>query len=256
MSEQLTLYLYKLSPYSQKIELALTEANAPHRTYQVDLFNKPEWFASKVNPVGKVPVVTYGGPNVEPNDPSPLSAKIAESNVILEFLADLYPDSGLLPKDPVLRAKVRFFIDASTKHIEGPSLAFILGKESYDNILKGIEFIQELLEEGRDFAVGDHYTIADACISPSLARLKIITETDLGRAPARAFSREVESDYLETGKFPVGMGYKLGEELKGPKFVKFMKYVHRMLERPSLKQTHDEESVITFFKTRFTERVQ
>ncbi|KAG1856346.1 thioredoxin-like protein [Suillus subalutaceus] len=237
MSEQLTLYLYKLSPYSQKIELALAEANAPHRTYQVDLFNKPEWFASKVNPVGKVPVVTYGGPNVEPDDPSPLSTKIAESNVILEFLADLYPDSGLLPKDPVLRAKVRFFIDASTKHIEGSSLAFILGKESYDNILKGIEFIQELLEEGRDFAVGDHYTIADACISPSLARLKIITETDLG-------------------KFPVGMGYKLGEELKGPKFAKFMKYVHRMLERPSLKQTHDEESVITFFKTRFTERVQ
>lgn len=237
MSEQLTLYLYKLSPYSQKIELALAEANAPHRTYQVDLFNKPEWFASKVNPVGKVPVVTYGGPNVDPDDPSPLSAKIAESNVILEFLADLYPDSGLLPTDPVSRAKVRFFVDASTKHIEGSCYAFILGSESYDNILKGIEFIQELLEDGGDFAVGDHYTIADACISPFLARLKIVTETDLG-------------------KFPVGMGYKLGEELKGPKFAKFMKYVQRMLDRPSLKQTHDEESMITFFKTRFTERVQ
>lgn len=36
------------------------------------------------------------------------------------------------------------------------------------------------------------------------------------------------------------MGYKLGEELKGPQFAKFMKYVQRMLERPSLKQTHDE----------------
>ncbi|KAG1813683.1 uncharacterized protein BJ212DRAFT_1275347, partial [Suillus subaureus] len=177
-----------------QIELALAEANAPHVTYEVDLFNKPEWFASKVNPVGKVPAVTYGGPNVDPDDPSPLSAKIAESNVILEFLADLYPDSGLLPKDPVLRAKVRFFIDATTKHIEGPFFAFIRGSESYDNILKGIEFIQELLEEGRDFAAGDHYTIADACISPHLARLKIVIETDLGRAPAGAFPREVESD--------------------------------------------------------------
>ncbi|KAG1856345.1 hypothetical protein DFJ58DRAFT_784613 [Suillus subalutaceus] len=235
MSEQLTLYLYK-------IELALAEANAPHRTYEVDLLNKPGWFASKVNPVGEVPVVTYGGPNVEPDDPSPLSAKIAESNVILEFLADLYPDSGLLPKDPVLRAKVRFFMDASTKHIEGSCYAFILGKESYDNILKGIEFIQELLEEGGDFAVGDHYTIADACISPFLARLKMVTETDLGRARAR--------------RFPVGMGYKLGEELKGPKFAKFMKYVQQMVNRPSLKQSNDEEFVITFFKTRFSERVQ
>ncbi|KAG2365864.1 hypothetical protein BDR07DRAFT_1480923 [Suillus spraguei] len=235
MSEQLTLYLHKLSPYSLKIELALIEANAPYRRYQVDLANKPEWFTSKVNPAGKVPAVTYGGPNVEPDDPSPLSAKIAESNVILEFVADLYP--GLLPKDLVLRAKVRFFIDATTKHIEGPSYAFFQGKEPYDNILKGIEFIQELLEEGREFAVGDHYTIADACISPQLEALKIITKTD-------------------TGKFPVGMGYKLGDELKGPKFAKFMKYAQRMLDRPSLKQTYDEEFAITFFKTRFTERVQ
>ncbi|KAG2047392.1 thioredoxin-like protein [Suillus hirtellus] len=237
MSEQLTLYLHKISPYSAKVELALLEANVPYRAYQVDLFNKPEWFASKVNPVGKVPAVTYGGPNVDPEDPSPLSAKIAESNVILEFLADLYPDSGLLPKDPVLRAKVRLFIDVTTKQVEAPLYDFTRGQGSYDNVLKGIEFIQGLLEEGTDFAVGDHYSNADACISPALARLKIITETDLG-------------------KFPVGMGYKLGEELKGPKFAKFRKYAQGMLDRPSLKQTHDEEYLTTFFKTRFTERVQ
>ncbi|KAG1758777.1 thioredoxin-like protein [Suillus occidentalis] len=237
MSEQLTLYLFKPSPFSQKIELALAEANAPHKAYEVDLFNKPEWFVSKVNPVGKVPAVTYGGPNVDPDDPSPLSAKIAESDVILEFLAELYPDSGLLPKDPISRAKVRFFIDATHKHLEGPLFDFIRGREPYENALKGIEFIQGLLEEGEDFAVGKHYTIADACISPHLARLKIVTETDLG-------------------KFPAGMGYKLGEELKGPKFIKLMKYVQRMLERPSLKQSYDEESLIAFFKTIFTERIQ
>ncbi|KAG1717751.1 hypothetical protein EDB19DRAFT_1922133 [Suillus lakei] len=237
MSEQLTLYLHKASPYSEKIELALAEANAPHKACQIDLLNKPEWFADKVNSVGKVPVVTYGGPNVDPDDPSPLSVKIAESNVILEFLADVYPESGLLPKDPVLRAKVRFFVNAVTKHIEEPCTAFVQGREPYDNALNGIEFIQRLLEEGRDFAVGDHYTIADACISPLLARLKIVTETDLG-------------------KFPVGMGYKLGEELKGHKYAKFMKYVQRILERPSLKQTHDKEFVIAFFKIIYTERVQ
>lgn len=36
------------------------------------------------------------------------------------------------------------------------------------------------------------------------------------------------------------MGYKLGEELKGPKFTKLMTYVQRMLERPSLKESYDE----------------
>ncbi|KAG2354117.1 hypothetical protein BDR07DRAFT_1454235 [Suillus spraguei] len=231
MSKQLTLYLHK-------IDLALIEANAPYRGYQVDLLNKPEWFISKVNPAGKVPAVAYGGPNVEPDDPSSLSAKIAESNVILEFVADLYPDSGLLPKDPVLRAKVRFFIDGTTKHIEGASRAFFKGNESYDNLLKGIEFIQELLEEGRDFAIGDHYTIADACITPHLETVvKLIAANDIG-------------------KFPVGMGYKLGEELKGPKYAKFMKYAQQMLDRPSFKQTYDEEFAIRFLKIRFSERVQ
>ncbi|KAG0691885.1 hypothetical protein DFH29DRAFT_1007154 [Suillus ampliporus] len=238
MPEQLTLYLHKLSPYSQKIELALVEANAPYKAYQVDVWNKPEWFASIVNTIGKIPAVTYGGPDVDPEDPSPLSAKIAESNVILEFVADLYPDSGLLPKDPIQRANVRFFVNATVKHVEEVFYAFFLGEAPYENVLKGIEFIQGLLEEGRDFAVGDHYTIADACITPHLARLKIVTETDLG-------------------KYPVGMGYRLGEELKGPKFVKFMKYLERMLERPSLKEKHDEESLITLFKTKLgDERAQ
>ncbi|KAG1732248.1 uncharacterized protein EDB91DRAFT_1349157 [Suillus paluster] len=237
MPEQLTLYLLKLSPLSQKIELALVEANAPYKAYQVDIFNKPEWFASKVNPIGRVPVVTYGGPDVDPEDPSPLSAKISESNIILEFVA--YPDSGLLPKDPVLRANVHFFINATTKHIEDPFYAFLRGLESYENgsVLKGIEFIQGLFKEGRYFAVGDHYTIADACITPHLARLKIVTETDIG-------------------DFPVGAGYMLGEELKGPKFSTFMKYVKRMLEHRSFKQIHDEESVIAFFKKIFIKRVQ
>ncbi|KAG1851366.1 hypothetical protein F4604DRAFT_2045907 [Suillus subluteus] len=233
MSEQLTLYLHKLSPFSQKVQLALIEANAPYRAYPVDLVNKPEWFTSKVNAIGKVyycdcdiswvPSVTYGGPSVDPEDPSPLSAKITESNVILEFLADLYPDSELLPKDPVSRAKVRFFVDASTKHVESPLYDFLRGDGSYENVLKGID---------GDFAVGDHYTIADACISPHLARLKIITKTDLGQ-------------------FPVGLGFKLGEELKGPKFIKFTKYVDQILERPSLKQTYDKEGVITYFKAFF-----
>ncbi|KAG2066073.1 hypothetical protein BDR04DRAFT_1121429 [Suillus decipiens] len=230
MSEQLTLYL-------NKVLLALVEANIPYKSYQVDLLNKPEWFTSKVNPAGKVPVVTYGGPSVEPDDPSPLSVKITESIVILEFLADLYPDSGLLPKDPVLRAKVRFFIDATSKHVKGKAQGFMRGSESYDNILKGYEFIQDLLEEGSDFAVGDHYTIADAYISMFLASLKIVIENDIGN-------------------FRVGMGYKLGEELKGPKFAKFMTYVQRVLDRPSFKQSYDEESTIAYFKTSYTERVQ
>ena len=46
----------------------------------------------------------FGSPKSDPEHPSPESEKIAESLVMLEFVADLYPETGLLPKDPVQRA--------------------------------------------------------------------------------------------------------------------------------------------------------
>ncbi|KAH7925068.1 glutathione S-transferase [Leucogyrophana mollusca] len=227
--QQLTLYRFQPSPYSHKVELALVEAKATYKVCDVDLFNKPEWFAAKVNPAGKVPAITYGGPEVSPDDPSPLSEKIAESAVILEFIADIYPDSGLLPKDPVLRAKVRFFVDTVATKLLPPFFAFSRGLESYENFLKGVEAIQDLLPETGDFAVGDTYTIADATIVPFVVRLKITYEKDLG-------------------KFAPGEGRKLGEELHGAKYAKLMRYTRTMLERPSTKATYDEEHVTSVFR--------
>jgi glutathione S-transferase len=37
-----------------QVELAFQEAKADVTRYWIDLKNKPEWFASRVNPVGKV----------------------------------------------------------------------------------------------------------------------------------------------------------------------------------------------------------
>lgn len=64
---------------STQVELALEEAGIPHEKYQIDLQNKPEWYAPKVNPASKVPAVAYGGPAVPADQPSPESTKIAES---------------------------------------------------------------------------------------------------------------------------------------------------------------------------------
>lgn len=170
----------------------------------------------------QVPAITYGGPDVDPTEPSSLSFKLAESNVILQFVAELYPESGLLPKDPVERAKVLFFMDTVDRHFDKPGNEWMYGRtESYEGYLKGVEMIQGLLSESGEFAVGDRYTIADACIAPLLSRLKITYETDIGA-------------------FPVGQGTKLGGELKAPKYAKFMKYAQAMLERQSLRDTNDE----------------
>ncbi|EMD38792.1 hypothetical protein CERSUDRAFT_72079 [Gelatoporia subvermispora B] len=63
----------------------------------------------QVNPVGQVPALTYGGPDVPPSEPSEDSIKLRESHVLLELVTDLFPEAQLLPGDPVLRAKARLF---------------------------------------------------------------------------------------------------------------------------------------------------
>ncbi|KAH9051934.1 hypothetical protein EDB87DRAFT_629456 [Lactarius vividus] len=43
----------------------------------------------------------YGSPKSDPENPLPGPARTSEPLLLLELDADLYPDSGLLPKDPV-----------------------------------------------------------------------------------------------------------------------------------------------------------
>jgi len=226
MSTQLTLYGHKVSPFSERIELALREGNIPHKYYAVNLSDKPTFFAAEVNPVGKVPAITYGGPEVPPEEPSPLSTKLAESNVILEFLADAYPSANLMPADPIQRSKVRFFIEAVSARFFTAYSPWVRNTDSQaeENLLKAIEFIQDLLPESAKFAVGDNYTIADACITPFIHRLLLNIEADIG-------------------KFPVGTGPRVGGLLNTPKYAKFMAYVRAMVDRPIAKEVFDVDIV-------------
>ncbi|KAF8449033.1 thioredoxin-like protein [Boletus edulis BED1] len=219
MAPQLTLYGYFASPFSEKVELALKEGNIPYKYFSVDLTNKPAFFTEQINTIGKVPAITYGGPDVAPEEPSPLSVKLAESNVILEFLADTYPEAKLMPTDPVQRARVRFFIEAVTNKYIPAYMAWVFDREpqAAENLLKAIEFLQGLLSDAAGYAVGDSYTTADVCITPFIHRLYHSIEYDIG-------------------KFPVGSGPKLGESLKDLKYAKFTAYASAVTARPVAKE--------------------
>ncbi|KAG6843460.1 hypothetical protein H0H93_000918, partial [Arthromyces matolae] len=160
-------------------EIALAESGLEFTGFEIDLQSKPEWYATRVNPASKVPAIAYGGPVVAPDDPSPESTKLAESLVLLEFIADLSTPGTLLPTDPVLRAKVRFFIHTVTNTIESTFLAVVLRGEPVEKVLESIEKIQSLLpNEG--YAIGSQFTIADAAVAPFLARLEVILAEGIG----------------------------------------------------------------------------
>ncbi|KAH9054966.1 hypothetical protein EDB87DRAFT_1780075 [Lactarius vividus] len=226
-------YTAKASPFAQRVEIAFHEAKADVTRYWIDVRNKPEWYASRVNPAGKVPALVYGSPKSDPENPSPGSAKIAESLVLLEFVADLYPDSALLPKDPVERARVRFFIDAVSTKVVPPFIAFLYRGEAPDKFIAGVADIQELLLPTAQFAVGDHFTIADAALAPFLGGSELHCRNDLG-------------------KFEEGAGPPVYEELfRSERFGRLQKYYANISSRESFKNSFDTEYLLARAKTRF-----
>ncbi|KAI0076544.1 hypothetical protein K474DRAFT_1684794 [Panus rudis PR-1116 ss-1] len=232
MPEQITLYTAKVCPYAHRVELALAEAGAHFTRYEIDLSNKPEWYAPKVNPASKVPAIAYGGPQVPPDQPSPESVKIAESLVLLEFVADLFPEAKLLPSDPVLRAKARYFIDAVSTKFNPAYIGYVLkGESTQEQVFKAFEDLQALLPE-KGYVVGE-WSIADAAWAPFVARLLLLLELDLG-------------------VYPAGEGPKTLETiLKDPKFARVQQWWKDVSSRQSFTSTFHRDYLIESFKKRF-----
>ncbi|KAA1476125.1 hypothetical protein DENSPDRAFT_874429 [Dentipellis sp. KUC8613] len=220
-SQELTLYSTPGCPFAQRVEIAFEEAGVHPKKYVIDLQNKPEWYLSKVNPAGKVPAMTYGGPNVPPEEPSPDSVKLAESLVMLQFVIDLYPNSNLYPKAPVDRARARLFIER-TASVFTSLFAFMLRGGAADALVESLRNLQSLLPPGGGWAIGPEFSFADAAVAPFVGRIELYLRNDLG-------------------KYPVGEGPKLHKRLfEGTEFARLQQYWKDIAARPSFKATYDE----------------
>lgn len=157
-----------------------------------------------------------------PDHPSPESIKLNESLVLVEFVADLYPESGILPKDPVLRAKARLFIDAVSNKLTQTQYKVInLGEGSAEDLVQAFEALQALLP-AKGFVIGE-FSIADIAVAPFLARLELLLANDLGAWPA--------------GR---GEGPKIIGLLQQPKLARIWEYWKELQTRPSFVATFDK----------------
>ncbi|KAG9102299.1 hypothetical protein FRC06_002144 [Ceratobasidium sp. 370] len=219
-----TLSAWQYCPFAQRTVIALQEAKADYTKYEVDLTNKPEWYAPKVNPASKVPAIAYGGPKVDPTNPSPDSVKLAESLILLEFIADLFPNSGLLSSDPVERAQTRFVIDIFSNKFMPAYFGFASRGESPEPLYAALSTLQEQLERARPFLGGDKLNIADVTIAPFALRLNAQLRDDLGV-------------YAE------GQGPKAHAEIfQNGRFATFQKYFEALSERQTVHDSFPEVS--------------
>ena len=91
----ITLYDAARCPYCARVRIVLAEKHVPFETVEIDLRDRPAWLYDK-NPAGKVPVLEED------------TLVLPESEVIMEYLEERYPEPALLPVDPAARALERW----------------------------------------------------------------------------------------------------------------------------------------------------
>jgi glutathione S-transferase/RNA polymerase-associated protein len=105
--EMVLLYEHPLSPYVQKVKIALRTKAIPFeiRSPLGDAGDPADAFAA-ANPRGEVPALVDGG------------LGIFDSTIILEYVEEKWPVPPLLPADPAGRARVRMIEEVCDTHYE------------------------------------------------------------------------------------------------------------------------------------------
>ena len=103
------LFEHPLSPYAQKIKIALREKGLAFELRTPDGLGSGNGYGSdftRASPRAEVPALIDD------------DACIFDSTIILEYLEDKWPQPPLLPADPYARARARMIEDAMDTHYE------------------------------------------------------------------------------------------------------------------------------------------
>jgi glutathione S-transferase len=101
-------------PYCARVRLALAEKEFDYETVEVDLADRPQWLLELNPPSGRVPVLDDG-------------FALPESEVIMAYLDERYPERPLLPSDPAERAHARLLVHRFDENLGTDYYAFRRG---------------------------------------------------------------------------------------------------------------------------------
>jgi len=174
----LKLHGFRISNYHNKVLIALIEKGVP---FEEDSAVKPSQDPAylALSPMGKVPYAEVDG------------VRLCESEVILEYLEDKYPQKPLLPKDPLARAKVRELTTVLELHVElvvrrlypglfGQALSDSAKQSVEKDLAKGLRALKALAKFD-PFIAGKELTLADCAAAVHLPLVSLATKLAYGR---------------------------------------------------------------------------
>lgn len=107
----LKLFEHPLSPYVQKVKLALLEKGIPFETEMPDILAGGSAEFATTNPRLEIPALVDG------------DVKVFDSTIILEYLEDKWPTPPMLPSSPAERARVRMLEEICDTYYEAVNWA-------------------------------------------------------------------------------------------------------------------------------------
>ena len=107
MSSQILVYEHPLSPYAQKVKLALLFKGLDFETKHLGLLSQEDQVHFlKLSPRMEVPLLVHAGHHIH------------DSSIILEYIEERWPTPTLLPSTPSSRAQARMLEDTMDTHFE------------------------------------------------------------------------------------------------------------------------------------------
>lgn len=173
----ITLYGVAISNYYNKVKFALMEKEIAF----IEEFTMPSQNAELLerSPLGKVPFIKTS------------DGYLSESQAILEYLDDAYPEHPLYPADAYQRGKCREYIQHLELNVE------LIARRLYGEVLFGATISSETKDEVRakldtglagiakllklsPYALGDSFSAADIVTWPHLQLVGFATQTIYG----------------------------------------------------------------------------
>lgn len=168
----LTLHLHPLASYCHKVLIALYENGTPFAPRLVDLGDAAERAAFlKLTPLGKMPVLRDDARD----------RTLPETSIIIEYLDTWYPGPvRMIPTEPELALRTRLLDRFFDLYVQDPMQKIVgdalrpegkhdpHGVELARAALRSAYAILERELDGKAWALGDVFTLADCAAAPAL----------------------------------------------------------------------------------------
>ena len=165
------LYSAKGCPFARRTRLVLHEKGADFEAREVDLRNKSGEFL-EASPTGRVPVIVVDGDT------------LYESNVVNQYLDEIYEEPSLMPEDPKARAYARIWMNRADEDFYPQVFVSSMGRErgfAQERISEAEEKLKATLSrledrlEGSEY-LADGFSLSDIAHAGNFVRLRELEE--------------------------------------------------------------------------------